>query len=89
MKPKPVVVETICSECGMDWDLHGENPTTSDCIRLLRAELAIRPRSITIQPYVQPYSPAIYPWWGQTYCGTNTADYRLPAIEATCSAVSA
>ncbi len=60
MKPKPVVVETICSECGLDWEPHGENPTTSDCIRLLKAELA-KPRSVTIAPYVQPWPYPVYP----------------------------
>lgn len=70
MKPKPVVTATICSECGLDWDLHGENPTQSDCIRLLKTELAMRPTTITypVYPYIQPYKP----YWWHTYGTPNT-----------------
>lgn len=57
MKPKPVVVTTICSECGLDWDDHGDNPTTSDCVRLLKVELERRPRPVTYYPnWTYPYS---------------------------------
>jgi len=66
--PKPVVVTTICSECGLAWDAHGEKPTTSDCIRLLKAELAKRP---TVQPYVYPTYPQ-YP-----YYIPNVVSYRI------------
>lgn len=41
--PQPVVVRTVCSECGLDWDGHGDKPTFADCIRLLKAEVA-KPR---------------------------------------------
>lgn len=63
--PKPVVVTTICSECGLAWEAHDDKPTTSDCIRLLKIELAKRPSGITIQPYVYPYvvQPYVYPWY--------------------------
>ncbi len=102
--PKPVVVTTICSECGLAWEAHGDKPTTSDCIRLLKAELAKRPTPITITyPYVQPVYPS-YPWYQYTWtngvqstgnitpincAATNTANYQTPAIEATCTAISA
>ena len=36
-KPQPVVVSTVCSLCGEDWAEHGDEPTTLDCIRLLKA----------------------------------------------------
>ncbi len=108
MKPQPVVVTTICSECGLAWEAHGDKPTTSDCIRLLKAELAKRP-TVTVRPWIQPYPYPVYPsypYWYQ-YQGisggtiqantgysqainysSNTVDYKTPAIEATCSAVS-
>lgn len=35
-KPKPVPEEVVCSECGLDWDLHPKNPRRRDCIELLR-----------------------------------------------------
>lgn len=38
-KPVPVVVTTICSLCDLPWEDHGEDPTTSDCIRLLKAKV--------------------------------------------------
>lgn len=60
MKPKPVVVTTICSECDRDWDAHGDNPTASDCIRLLKAEIAKRPT--WTQPVVYPYVFQTWPY---------------------------
>lgn len=68
--PQPVPVTTICSMCGLGWELHGKTPTTEDCIRLLKIELAKRPNTITIpyvQPYVYPVYPRTYPWYGNTY----------------------
>lgn len=57
-KPEPVAVQTICSMCGLDWKRHGRNPTTEDCIRLLKQELASRP----VTPTVAPYVPVPYPY---------------------------
>ena len=54
-KPSPVPVETVCSVCGFAWTLHGSDPTTDDCIRLLKVELAKKPVPV---PYIQPY-----PYW--------------------------
>jgi hypothetical protein len=58
--PKPVPVSQVCSECGLDWGLHGEKPTLDDCVRLLRAELATRPLWNNWPPYYVPY-PQPYP----------------------------
>lgn len=70
MKPKPVVVTTICSECGLDWDDHGDNPTTSDCVRLLKIELARRPKPVFTYPY-SGYNP--YWTWNGGVTISNTA----------------
>jgi hypothetical protein len=68
-KPKPVVTSTVCSECGLAWDDHGESPTLADCVRLLLARPVVSP---TI---VLPYTINT-PWYPQTYeitCGTVSA----------------
>lgn len=54
--PKPVVVKTICSMCDLDWEDHGDNPTTEDCIRLLKAEVAKKSSGCTHYHY---------PWYWQ------------------------
>lgn len=76
--PQPVPVTTVCSMCGLGWELHGKTPTTEDCIRLLKIELAKRPHYtppvIIPQPYPVPYQP-YRPYWQQpygTWCGTTT-----------------
>lgn len=43
MKPHPIPENQICSECGLSWYLHPENPRRRDCIRLLKVELLSRP----------------------------------------------
>lgn len=99
--PKPVVVTTICSLCGLDWERHGAEPTTEDCIRLLKAELASRPMPTLVirdrYPYVQPWI-APSPWWSGSVrsarydCSTTSAqvDIRTPAPAAiSCSSVEA
>lgn len=53
MAPKPVSKHVICSDCGLSWDAHvkpksqrgtGEPRITSeDCVRVLKAELNLRP----------------------------------------------
>ena len=72
--PEPVVTETVCSLCGFDWEDHGENPTTDDCIRLLRDRVEdlentpvpfkIAPAPYTPPPYnpVSPYGPWVNPF---------------------------
>lgn len=64
-KPSPVHTETVCSVCGLDWDRHGDEPTTDTCIELLRGDLD-RERARTTprapMPYpVVPYVPHPYP----------------------------
>lgn len=71
-EPKPVAITTICSVCGLSWSNHGETPTTDDCIRLLKAELAKRPITIpNPYPVPTPYpvpSPYKRPWyWEEWY----------------------
>jgi hypothetical protein len=64
-KPEPVAVTTICSVCGLPWQDHGKDPTTEDCIRLLKDELASRPITAP-QPYPVPSRP--FPWyWEEWY----------------------
>jgi hypothetical protein len=67
--PQPIAVTTICSVCGLNWELHGEDPTTDDCIQLLKAALASKSTYAPIiikeyvRPYVQPYaSPYVQPY---------------------------
>lgn len=61
VKPEPVVIDTRCSLCNEKWESHGDSPTTLDCIRLLRAELARRPQTWTINQ--TPPAPAVpMPW---------------------------
>lgn len=65
--PEPVVKSTVCSLCEFAWDLHGDNPTTDDCIRLLKAEMQrmkIMERSGPIVPYYpQPAKRYPDPGW--------------------------
>lgn len=78
--PEPVVKSTVCSLCELAWDLHGDNPTTDDCIRLLKAEMQ-RMRIMT--PYAQPIAIPSTPPWVQPqpqpypsfkiWCGGNTS----------------
>ena len=46
-KPKPIVVEQVCSICDLDWELHPDNPSSEDCVELLKKELD-RPLPTTI-----------------------------------------
>src|SRR5208282_2469717 len=58
-KPEPIAVETVCSVCGLDWKRHGKNPTTDDCIRLLKQELLNRPLT---KPYPYPVPVPVSPY---------------------------
>lgn len=82
-KPTPVAVTTICSVCGLDWTLHGEDATTDDCIKLLKAELAKRP---AVRPYaypmpVYPYGEPLRPYRGTespVWTTNETSRFRTP-----------
>lgn len=75
--PQPVVVTTICSECGIDWARHGKDPTTADCIRLLKQDLALaqayRPPVVVPAPY--PVYPMVRPWRYESW--TTSAPHVL------------
>lgn len=47
-KPAPVSKVVVCSVCGLPWEDHTKGrktaPTADVCIRLLKAEIAKRPR---------------------------------------------
>jgi hypothetical protein len=81
-KPKPVIVERVCSLCGEDWDAHGDNPTAEDCVKLLKAKLALQP--VMVRERVYPHTVPIYPspnWWQSTptitcTSGTTTNGYE-------------
>lgn len=84
IKPQPVVVKVLCSLCDLDWTLHGDKPTTEDCIRLLKQELSRRPH-----PYVyrQPYPYQVTYGAGHDFniatngISTNAAvEYRTPEV---------
>ena len=45
-RPQAVPEALICSECGLNWDLHPENPRRRDCIELLK-----RPAPVSIPWY--------------------------------------
>lgn len=80
-KPEPKIVSEVCSLCGLDWDLHGKNPTSEVCVKLLldevsslNARLAHRPISYHI-PYPAPYPVyprPYYPHWYSTTWGGNS-----------------
>jgi hypothetical protein len=89
LKPEPVAVETICSVCGIDWGLHGESPTTDDCINLLKSALEYeQSRRVTpiyverhvAPPIQQPWYPS-GPYW---YNSPSTTDPRWDVNTITC-----
>ena len=84
MKPHPVPKDLYCSECGLDWDDHPENPRRRDCIELLKA------RKMNVYPVTQPYVPYVRPWWGETWntwttsnVGGTSVTKTLPVKEST------
>lgn len=56
LTPQPVIVTTICSLCDEPWEAHGDAPTTQDCIRLLKAKLALPRPNVIGWPTVPVYS---------------------------------
>jgi len=42
-KPEPISKYIVCSECGLSWENH-KKKSIDECVRLLKAELARRPR---------------------------------------------
>ena len=59
-KPEPRVVSEVCSLCGLDWELHGKEPTTETCIELLLAEVRSLNAQLASRPYARPW-PVPYP----------------------------
>lgn len=55
--PEPRALNIVCSICGQPWDLHtktnGDVPLT-ECVRLLKSELARRPRHFSGMTYTTP-----------------------------------
>ncbi len=80
LRPEPVVVSTVCSLCGELWEPHGPNPTTLDCIRVLKAKMATAWWYTTVGA-AGGYNPYQYQW---TY-NQNTL-YDGHAISCTTSA---
>lgn len=81
--------------CGLDWRQHGESPTTEDCVRLLRAELARRPVAVPFAVRPIPYVPCrpYGPYWGvdgapAVWCSSNTSGHT-PQISGTLTAIKA
>lgn len=64
VRPRPIVTQIKCSVCDLPWEQHkGHEDDTvkmSECVRLLKLELAQRPR-----PYIS------YPWT-YTYAGSGS-----------------
>jgi hypothetical protein len=72
-KPEPVPVTTICSVCGLSWHDHGKDPTTDDCIRLLKAELAKKLQTVPV-----PYPYPVRPWyWEEWYRKPHREPYEI------------
>jgi len=51
-KPQPIPESLVCSECGLDWSLHPDNPRRRDCIALL----------------VKNQDVQTIPWYSTHYC---------------------
>lgn len=102
-KPQPVATVTVCSICELDWDLHGENPTTDDCIRLLKSELATVQAELEeaqipefklpailpycTRPHKDDYHP-IQPWPQPIIYGGGTIPHSDPRYQITCGDTS-
>ena len=84
-RPHAIPREMICSECGLDWDLHPEDARRRDCIKLLKLEIPL---------YPVRWSPNQYSCnWGHLNCyivhysggwGTFQTDtYRITGMSST------
>ena len=91
--PAPVVVSTICSVCGEDWQQHNADDngevSTLECVRLLKAKLAYRPNiTYNYQWWHQPYRQQPI-WWSTIQCNTGNAStavsYNTPSLTAAAS----
>lgn len=55
MTPKPKVVSTVCTECGLDWAKHKSDAKgvvkLDECVRLLKAALAAKPMTMYLPTY--------------------------------------
>ena len=60
-KPEPQPLNIVCSNCGLDWNRHGDKPTVEKCIELLKGDLAREKARTAPRPYPQPY-PVPYPY---------------------------
>lgn len=60
--PKPKIVSQVCSVCGLDWELHGEEPTTETCVKLLLDEIAIANKALAASRNINIYPPMVVPY---------------------------
>jgi hypothetical protein len=87
-KPEPVIVKTVCSLCDEPWEAHGDNPTTLDCIRLLK----MRPRTVVQCQGINPWPvtiadiPPYVPYFGAQTVTIDNLD-GLTAINTTSAVV--
>lgn len=65
-KPEPVAKQVVCSQCGLDWDKHGDNPTIEKCVEMLKAEVARygAPWTVYTAPRTTSTSFTPAPNWG-------------------------
>ena len=68
MKPHPIPENQVCSECGMDWSKHPDEPRRRDCIELLKAEVASH--GWRFYPYQVTYTCNCC-WQNPCQCGTG------------------
>ena len=73
MKPHPIPNRRVCSECGLDWQLHPDKPRRRDCIKLLRE--AKRPWKAP-RPWVYTFRHDIDNTWYTTYTATASSSLQ-------------
>lgn len=83
IKPEPVPLSLVCSLCAEPWDLHGDEPTVLDCIRILKAKAPIFPSYPTLPSYPYPAYPVPGPSWG-----IGSGDSMPPNPKIWCSSVT-
>lgn len=90
-RPQAKVVKEVCTLCGLDWQLHGNDPTSDKCVELLLSEIRSLNAQLAHRPLVQPIPlvtprpafPRQYPYWG----ATGGASYGAGAAGNTNSSV--